>query len=59
MRPGSTVSDDAVEFVNPARALVPSIRTAAAKLAALARVNRDVHLNTYNVTIAACAKTLA
>jgi hypothetical protein len=59
MHPASTVSDDAVHFVNPARALIPSIRSTAAKLAALAHVNRDVHLHTYNATIAERAKIFA
>jgi len=56
MRPDSAVTNDAAPFVAQARALVPSIRTAAKKLSAIASINRIVHVDTYNTAIAAAAR---
>ena len=59
MRPDPPATDDTIRFVAPARALLPSIRSAAEKLTVLARVNRLVHQNTYNQTIAERAQAMA
>ena len=58
LRPAHAVSDEDIHFVAQARALVPHIRTAAAKLSALANINRAVHQNTYNAAIAAAAQRI-
>ena len=55
MRPGSTVSNEDAQFVAQARALVPGIRASADKLSALARINRSIHTDTYNMAISAAA----